>query len=155
MTKQILSIPKKGAKGLGSALKQGAKAAMQPATPAATWHFVLGAVLSAPVSTIYGLLFSRTIGRLGLPQAIRLGVRVLLPLVPMYFVKTSQIPFGNIINGGLAGIMIAQGIAVVRALSRGRVPFLMQKTLGMKPTAAQQKTTAIAADKPTFFDKLM
>ena len=149
MTKQILNIPAKMIKSTGSAMKGVAQAAMQPASTAATWHFVLGAILAAPVSSLYGFAYNRTIGRLGLPNVVNAGLKILLPLVPIYFVKTSKIPFGNIINGGLAGVVAAQALNIVFGLMAGQT---WRLTGLQRPRLTPTQLEPVSS---SWFDKLM
>jgi len=124
MSKQILNVPAKIAKGLSKGVKGAANAAMQPATPGGTWQFVLGAILGAPVSSVYSFLYNSTIGRIPIPPAINLGAKILLPLVPIYFVKKSKVAFGNVINGALVGVMVAQILNIGFGLLAGKMPSL-------------------------------
>ncbi len=132
MVKQILNIPAKAVKNLGSAIASGAKTAMQPATPQGTWQFVLGAVLGAPVSSVYSFLYNKTLGRV-IPGAFGLAAKILIPLVPIYFVSQSKIPFGNIINGALAGVIVAQGLNIMFGLFAGKMPALGNSAVSDEP----------------------
>lgn len=134
MVKQILNIPAKMAKNVGSAIAAGAKTAMQPASPQGTWQFVLGAVLGAPVSSIYSMVYNKTLGRV-IPGVLGLAAKVLIPLVPIYFVSKSKIPFGNIINGALAGVIVAQGLNILFGLFAGRMPSLGNAAISSEPLA--------------------
>lgn len=138
MVKQILNIPAKMVKSAGTAITAGAKAAMSPASPGGTWQFVLGATLGAPVSSIYSFLYNRTIGLLPIPTVLKLATKVLIPLVPIYFVSKSKIPFGNIINGALAGVIVAQGLNILFGLFAGRMPSFANNA---KPNALAAETT--------------
>ena len=122
-TKQFMSFPKKIIAKTGSAIKTGAKTAMSPASPSGTWQFVLGALLGAPVSSVYSFVYDETLGKLPIPADISKAVKILAPLVPIYFVKTSQIPFGNIINGTLAGVVVAQGLDLLFNIFAGESIF--------------------------------
>jgi len=133
MPKQILNIPAKMIKSTGKAISAGAKTAMQPATPQGTWQFVLGAVLGAPVSSVYSFLYNKTLGRV-IPGAFGLIAKIAIPLVPIYFVSQSKIPFGNIINGALVGVMVAQGLNILFGLFAGKMPSLGNATMSAEPT---------------------
>lgn len=124
-----MNIPAKLVKSTGKGIKDAASAAMQPATPTGTWQFVLGALLGAPVSSVYSFIYNSTIGKIPIPPVISLGVKILLPLVPIYFVKTSKVAFGNVINGALVGIVVAQALNIAFGLFSGKMPSLSNSTM--------------------------
>lgn len=145
MSKQIMSIPTKIIKKTGAGIKAGAKAAMAPASPAGTWQFVLGAAVGAPISSVYSFLYNQTIGKIPMPVVLNLGIKLLAPLIPIAIVKSSKIPFGNIINGALVGIIVAQGINILFGLLAGKLP-----ALGNSYQASE-----LATEKNGFFSKIM
>jgi len=145
--KQVMNIPAKMIKGLSSGVKAAGSAAMAPATSQSTWQFVLGALLGAPASSVYSFLYNSTIGKIPIPPALNLGVKILLPLAPIYFVKQSKMAFGNIINGALVGVMVAQILNIVFGLFSGKMPSLSNGTM---------KAEALELENSTgWFDKLM
>ncbi len=148
LSKQILNIPGKIIAKTSAGIKGAAKAAMAPPTPAGTWQYVLGAAIGAPASSVYSLLYNRTIGRIPIPPAISLGVKILLPLVPIYFVKKSNMAFGNIINGTLVGIVVAQGLNILFGLFAGNLPKLSNSTM-------KADDLVVAGGSTSWFDKLM
>lgn len=147
VTKQIMKFPTQIVKKTASAAKSGVKAAIAPATPAGTWQFILGGLLSAPVSTVYSFLYNQTIGKLPIPAPIMIGVKVLAPLIPIYFVNKLKLPAGNIINGACAGVMVAQGLNILFGLFAGKMP-----TFGNN----NGKTTELASEPSGgFYNKLI
>ncbi|GAG76871.1 unnamed protein product [marine sediment metagenome] len=148
MPKQILNIPAKVVGNLGKAIKAGATTAIAPATPHGTWQFVLGALVGAPASSVYSFLYNQSIGKIPMPPALLLGVKLLLPLAPIYFIKKSKVPFGNIMNGALVGVMVAQGLNIFFGLLAGRMPTLT------KNNSVKAGDLTLEAPSGSWFDKL-
>lgn len=91
-------------------IKSGIKTALKPADSKGTGAVFVGAILSAPIGYLYakgfGMLETKFPASLqGLPAKI---IKFALPILPIYFVKRFNLPFGNLINGTLLGIFVMQ-----------------------------------------------
>lgn len=92
-------------------VKKGLKTAIKPATSEGTGAVFVGAVLSAPVGYLYNKGFEMLVSKFPfmmentiLSKIVQFG----LPLLPIYFVRKYNVPFGNLINGTLLGVFVMQ-----------------------------------------------
>lgn len=115
-------------------VKKGLKTAIKPASPEGTGAVFVGAILSAPI----GYLYSKGFGVLETKFPTQLNgiigkiIKFGLPLLPIYFVKRFNIPFGNLINGTLLGIFVMQIVMEVWGLVKGKA--VLDTTPAENPT---------------------
>ena len=118
-------------------IKKGLKTAIKPATSEGTGAIFVGAVLSAPVGYLYKKAFDMLVAKFPtlventvLAKIVQFG----LPLLPIYFVRKFNVPFGNLINGTLLGIFVMQIVLEVWSLVGG------SSLLGSKTVVTESAT---------------
>lgn len=104
-------------------IKKGLKVAVKPATAEGTGAVFVGAILSAPVGYLYKKgfeLMASKIPFLSNNGVVSKIIRFALPLLPIYFVRRFNVPFGNLINGTLLGIFVMQIIMEIVSAVGGK-----------------------------------
>lgn len=126
MATKVVSTVKKVVTEPIKEIKAGIKAAAKPATDKGTGEIFIGAVLGAPAGWVYSKGWEKLVSIL--PEKIvenKVGltlIKLALPLLPIYFVKKSKIPFGTMINGLLLGIFGMNIFLEIYGLVKGGVP---------------------------------
>lgn len=105
-------------------IKKGFKTAIKPASAEGTGGVFVGAILSAPIGYLYNKGFEMLV--MQFPQLAENGiwVKILkfsLPLLPIYFVRKFNVPFGNLINGTLLGVFVMQIVMEIWGAISGKV----------------------------------
>jgi len=104
-------------------IKKGLKTASKPASAEGVGAVFVGAILSAPVGYLYSKGFELLVSKI--PILANSGIvakiiKIALPLVPIYFVRRFNVPFGNLINGTLLGIFVMQIIMEIVSAVGGK-----------------------------------
>lgn len=110
-------------------VKKGLKTAVKPATSEGTGAVFVGAVLSAPVGYLYNKGFEMLASKFPFMMENTIFSKVVqfgLPLLPIYFVRKFNVPFGNLINGTLLGVFVMQIVMEIWSLLGGKA--LVTKT---------------------------
>lgn len=104
-------------------IKKGLKTAIKPASAEGTGAVFVGAILSAPIGYLYNKGFEMLVGQFPQLAENTLVVKIIrfsLPLLPIYFVRKFNVPFGNLINGTLLGVFVMQIVMEIWGLVSGK-----------------------------------
>lgn len=120
VVKKVVDLPKKAINDTSKTLKQASK----PANEHDSRMVALGTILSAPVSVCYSKLWDLAISKLPFMnnQIVNTGAKVVVPFGIAVLVKKTKLPFGNVVNGVLYGVGIAQVIRELWNLVGGKLP---------------------------------
>lgn len=104
-----------------------AKAAIKPASMPESRLVMIGALASPIVNAGYSYGYNFIISKipqLAAQPIIAQIIKIVLPLLPTYFIKRFKVPAGNTINGCLYGMTAAQTLNLIIGLimSGGKLP---------------------------------
>lgn len=104
-------------------LKAGINQAKKPANTSNVSLVFIGAVASPVVGFVYNKVFEmiyKLLPAFSLKAKLKMVLRVVLPLVPIYFVRKFNVPFGTLINGTLAGVAVYSFISALFSQFAGK-----------------------------------
>ena len=119
----VVKRTKGAVKRIAKEPKAAAKAAMKPATAAESRLVMIGALASPLVNTGYSYAYNWIITKVPFlteNPIISQIIKILAPAVPAFIFQQFKLPFGNLVNGCLYGIIAAQAINLGFMLLMGK-----------------------------------
>lgn len=127
-------------------LKKTGKELIKPAGKENVYAVAVGVAISPLVSWGYGKFYDYVMKFFpNIPNWLKVGLKIVLPLLPTPIVKMTKIPMGNVINGGLFGVFFLQVFMLIYEMITG-------KALSPKTSDTASEDYTVSADTNGFAD---